>query len=372
MSHSILSPSGAKRWLSCPGSISLTQKLGAVSSSSAAADLGTLIHGYAEKMINEGSSSLKDENLQRNHYKEALNFVKYVYETCDSLNADFLKAEYKVNLDFLYPDTSGTADCVAISNNQLFIFDLKTGSNPVESFENKQLMLYALGIFYEFKDKYKFEKINLHIYQNNERCRADLTNYWSCSPEDLMEFEKYVKKQIENIFSDDPKFNPCDSNCQYCPAASQCKALIDTMYENIEDCKKIENDPSIKIEDVEYILENKALIERTLEALMERMLNHLQNGGKSEKFKLVQNAGKRVWKNEVETIAFITENCKDSIDDFMPRKLATPKQCLDMVDGDLIQKFEDQIYKKEGSIAVALKSDKRKEIKSISDDFDTL
>lgn len=393
MSHSRISPSSSKRWMVCPGSVKLIEELNLTPNSSNAADLGTRIHALGEHLIKQHfypkglnnyalpeeilSSITKDDKIEANEY---FNYVKSIADQ-DDFSVVF--SEIKVDMPEISEELYGTVDCVIVQDKKLHIIDLKTGANAVSAEMNTQLMIYAYGVLSSFnrnpmraRDIEKIDQIELHIFQKNRRINCDNVNSFTISREKLQKFVKEdVKSAIDKVFSKNPKCYPSEKACQYCPASSKCKTLYESIVDQIKgDFETIEesiaNSNSLEVNKIEELVEKKKMIKKFLDDLEEQLLLQLKSGYQSEKFKLVEKSTKRTWINEVEAYEFLS-NILDE-DEFAPRSLRTPTQCLELVDDDIKTELNKLIYKPEGELTIAPMSSKKSAKKSISDDFEKL
>jgi hypothetical protein len=153
MAHAKLSPSSAERWMSCPGSVVLSE--GMPEQTSKFAEEGTKAHGIAEAILREGLKFIDCE-------KDMLDYVNIYVDYVQSL-AGKLHVEQRVKInDVVY----GTADAVVWQENEkhLHIIDLKYGAGvAVEIVNNLQLQIYALATLLTFK--YPAEQVTATIVQ---------------------------------------------------------------------------------------------------------------------------------------------------------------------------------------------------------------
>lgn len=237
--HALLSASSAHRWLKCTRCARLEEQF--PDTSSEAAKEGTLAHELAEMRVrnyfNPGDISkrkltfaikkLKEDPLWGNEMLTHTDtYLDYIRDVSIKLPATpFVEVEKRVDFSKYVPEGFGTADCIMIQGNTLFVIDFKYGKGvPVSAEENPQMMLYALGAYEACKILYPITKIHLGIVQ--PRLPDGISN-WECSLEDLMEFGEYVKGRAALAFSGEGEFAPDEKTCKFCRAKNQCRARSD-------------------------------------------------------------------------------------------------------------------------------------------------
>ncbi|MEA7672518.1 DUF2800 domain-containing protein, partial [Salmonella enterica subsp. enterica serovar Cerro] len=128
-------------------------------------------------------------------------YVDYCRPIIDA--AQLVEVESRVNLTrILHPgvelngnplQTFGTADMVAVladgDAHMLIVGDLKTGRHKVLAKENKQMMLYALGLLRVYKRLYDITAVRLVIFQPY----AGGADEWDTTPEALEQFGKFAQ-----------------------------------------------------------------------------------------------------------------------------------------------------------------------------------
>ena len=177
--HALLSPSSAKRWLSCPASISLSAGLPEPPESPYAAE-GTLAHAVAESKLRMLSGEITPaqheaqmKELWKSEYwcgemDEATDFyADTVMERLAASGDDAeLMVEQQLDLDAWAPESFGTSDAVIIGGSTIEVIDLKYGKGvKVDAPGNPQLRLYALGAAALFGDIYEFDTARYTIIQ---------------------------------------------------------------------------------------------------------------------------------------------------------------------------------------------------------------
>lgn len=172
--HAKLQPSAAKRWMNCPGSITLGENV--VDAGSQYADEGTACHEICEQVLNGkpwptmGSKMSNGVTVTQEMLDLCKPCVEFVEDYRDATGAKVL-TEQKVEIgrSFGLPDglLFGTSDIVAISKRELLVADFKFGYNAVEVEKNPQLLLYAKGVGNTVRepDLVSVERLRLAILQ---------------------------------------------------------------------------------------------------------------------------------------------------------------------------------------------------------------
>lgn len=158
--HARLSPSGSKKWMSCPGSLVL--EAGIPNEANTYSDDGTAMHEVAAWCLTEHRRALKrvgeyitvstpDEPVRKVLFDEDM--AELVQGYVDQVRmlgiGNTLLVEQRVDFSgFVDAEGQfGTADAIIVNerDGELMVVDLKTGHRPVEVEGNTQLMIYALG-----------------------------------------------------------------------------------------------------------------------------------------------------------------------------------------------------------------------------------
>lgn len=398
--HALLSPSGAKKWLSCAASLACEKDI--PDSSGKAAVLGTAMHTIAEMHLNQyikGTALPLEREVGAYVLDEGKGQIKALVSpmkgavliTADMIEqvrkytdyckaiidvATYAKLEMRVNLtEVLHPgyegvETFGTADIVAIQElantdeHMLIIGDLKTGRHRVEAKENKQLMLYALGVYRRLKRRYNITTVRLVIFQPYAGCASE----WDISVEGLELFAKFAHKRAllaldayfrgkKNLKASD--FRPSVDGCQWCRFSEQCAARTKTvnsvLAEEPEDDFVLELTPEQLV--VEY--EKLPLLRQHIDKVEKAMAAALHSGKKVPGYKLVEGRqGNRAWKDAEK----VTELYGDKL---TKEVLMSPTEAVKVIPEEELKDF---ITRKPGAPCVATADDKRPEWNQVTEE----
>lgn len=398
--HALLSPSGAKKWLACSASLACEKDI--PNTSGKAAVLGTAMHTIAEMHLNQyikGTALPLEREVGAYVLDEGKGQIKALISpmkgavliTADMIEqvrkytdyckaiidvATYAKLEMRVNLtEVLHPgyegvETFGTADLVAVQElantdeHMLIIGDLKTGRHRVEAKENKQLMLYALGVYRRLKRRYNITVVRLVIFQPY----AGGASEWGISVEGLELFAKFAQKRAllaldaysrgkKNLKASD--FKPSVDGCQWCRFSEQCAARTKTvnsvLAEELEDDFVLELTPEQLV--VEY--EKLPLLRQHIDKVEKAMAAALHSGKKVPGYKLVEGKmGNRAWKDAEKVAELYGDKLTKEV-------LMTPTEAVKVIPEEELKNF---ITRKPGAPCVATADDKRPEWNQVSEE----
>ncbi len=244
--HAKYSPSGAPRWLRCPGSVVLEADY--PDTSSIYADEGTAAHTLASACLIAGVDAVemlgeatrveeRSFTVDRDMADHVQSYVDYVR---DLAKGNTLLVERRVPISQITGEAnaSGTSDAIIIDaeNGKLIVVDLKYGMGVrVEAQDNEQLMLYALGSLEDYSVLADITQVEMRIHQ--PRINNVPEPFTATLPE-LEHFTKRVQFAIQQAEASatDPdmlalNLVPGEKQCQFCRAKATCPALRDEVTE---------------------------------------------------------------------------------------------------------------------------------------------
>jgi len=292
--HHPMGPSGASRWMHCPGSVELT--LDIPDRGNPYAREGTIAHQLAEICLNEDVDPHQVEGFTDDMRYYIKLYIDYVRHVADG-NRIFV--EQQLDLGEYIPEGMGTADALIIDGDLLHVIDLKYGMRMVEADHNPQLMIYALGALTKLRQKgVHIDNVVLHIHQP----RAGGSRSWMVSTGDLMIFGSKVVAAADLCLQDDAPLNPSEKACEWCRAKATCPALyqnnLTLVGGDFEMLPKIEK---MSDDQIRLVLDNKGLIDKWLKGIEDHVQEVLERGESFDGFKLVEGRTTRKWNDEAET-----------------------------------------------------------------------
>lgn len=398
--HALLSPSGAKKWLSCSASLACEKDI--PNTSGKAAVTGTACHTIAEVHLNQyikGTALPLEREVGAYVLDEGKGQIKALISpmkgavliTADMIEqvrkytdyckpiidvATYAKLEMRVNLtEVLHPgyegvETFGTADLVAVlekantDEHMLIIGDLKTGRHRVEAKENKQLMLYALGVYRRLKRRYNITVVRLVIFQPY----AGGASEWDISVEGLELFAKFAQKRAllaldaysrgkKNLKASD--FRPSVDGCQWCRFSEQCAARTKTVNSVL--AEELEDDFALELTSEQLVAEYEKLplLRQHIDKVEKAMAAALHSGKKVPGYKLVEGKmGNRAWKDAEKVAELYGDKLTKEV-------LMTPTEAVKVVPEEELKDF---ITRKPGAPCVATADDKLPEWNQVTEE----
>lgn len=267
--HARLSPSGSKKWLACPGSITLEAAF--PDESSTYSDKGTAMHTVAKMCLTEHWQASKaiGTKVHVHNPGELTRVVVFTEEMADETQnyvdtvrfmaiGNLLLVEKRVDYSNWcgVPDQFGTADAIVLieirpGEHELVVIDLKTGYFRVNPEENSQGLCYALGALNLFEMSHNIVQVRIGIYQESHGGLRE----WTCSMDDLMAFADKLKGaamrvelaasqhgSIDSAAWEGMYLNPTpnEQECAFCRARPTCpaaaKMIEDTVGATMQMC----------------------------------------------------------------------------------------------------------------------------------------
>lgn len=416
--HATLSPSSADRWMTCPGSVPLSE--GIVDTSSEYAAEGSAAHEIAALCLTSGSDAAayvgRIVEIDTREIEITADMAEHIQVYVDHVRnrvADWtnlgatvmLEVEQRVPLGHLTGEegAEGTADAVIIAElpdarTAIEVIDLKFGRGvEVGATDNRQLRLYALGAIEKFGMVWTFTEARVAISQPRLSTKAA---EWEVSIEDLERFGQDVKRASASVAgaricfaNKSPDFDlflrPSEKGCKWCKVKGTCGKLAQhvttTVLDDFEDLTQagveqaIKDVPARSDDNLANAMGCVDLIEDWCKAVRADVERRLLAGGQVPGFKLVEGrAGARKWADEAQAEAVLKSMRlkQEAMYDF---KLISPTQAEKLAKAETIgprqwPKVEALITRSAPKPSVAPASDKRPAlgIKPVHEEFPNL
>lgn len=378
--HALLSASGAHKWLNCPGSVSLEKDI--ADTSSVFAREGTLAHAVCELKVNCYTCNRSDLDFEKELAilkqdklwdDEMLETAQVYFDYIHSLyvgmpSAPLVLLERRVDFSRWVPNGFGTADCIMISGEDLYIIDYKHGKGvEVSAVDNPQMKLYALGALNNYGFVYDIKAIHMAIIQP----RINNISEWDVS---RLELEKWGRETVKPIAK--KAYEGCEEyaageHCRFCRAKQMCKARAEHFMQLYPEAEKnfFVGKQSIPgrytKEDLAEYLKKGALIKTWYEDISEYALAICLNGDEVPGYKAVEGRSTRKFTDQDKAFdALISDGiAKEVLYNYVPLTLAQAEKVVGK------KKFNelvgDYVSKEPGKPTLVLATDKRAAISNV-------
>lgn len=431
--HAKLSPSSAHRWTDCTASISAAEGLSDDGSEAArlgttghqlsaeCLEFGFTAQEYLGRVMGfhaggedwadvlpVGTGVLHKVVVDQEMIDACQVYINFVLQQAELLGGT-LYIEQRVPIGHITgeQDAGGTSDVVMTSPTVLVTIDLKLGRQKVVAYDvlvpahediitgevvpevvriNLQLALYLLGALKKFPGAYTHVKATIvqpHLHHVSE---------YSCTVEELLAVGEWLKERAEATRTNQ-QFAPSQENCHFCKARFTCKAreteVLTTALVGFDDVDTAQPAP-IRVNQLGSLYNAVGMIQGWCKDVIARTFDELQSSrpvmrNDGLQYKLVTGKkGDRKFDNEEEVEALM-KSMRLKQDEMYTRKLITPaaaekmsmptKQGRKVVAPPLLTerqwlKLEQHITQAPGSPTIALETDPRPAIASVTVDFD--
>lgn len=368
--HALLSASAAHRWMNCPPSVRLTERMEDKGSEFAAE--GTDAHALCEHLLKKALGWLTSDPTENlTHYNQEMQdaaegYAAYVLELLEAVKAHCrdpaVMIEQRVDYSLWAKEGFGTADCLLIADTELNVIDFKYGQGvQVDADHNPQMMLYALGAMELFNALYDIESVTMTIYQPRK------ANISICTMpvEELYDWaEQELRPKAELAWNGSGEYS-CGEWCRFCKAKATCRKRAE---KNLELAKyDFAPGPQLDDEDIEEILGQVDELVSWASDIKAYALQRAVRGHEWQGYKLVEGRSNRRYTDasaaaEAVQAAGYDPYKKPEVLGITEMTRLLGKKRFSEVLGDLIEKPR-------GKPVLVPESDKRPPLNTAADDF---
>lgn len=262
-----LRPSSAFKWSNCAASPTFETAAGPEEITDAARE-GTCAAWVAECVL-RGDANSSDDLVGRNHsngWLVTLDMAYYVQKYINHVRSrgGVVSAEQVV---VICAFIQGTLDSSSISftDDTLYVDDLKFGMEPVDVFENPQLVLYGGGEFLRLGRPAHIRKVRLGIYQPRAFHHLGPYRYWDLTIDELMMHLGGLMTAGHECQKPNPIATP-GPWCRRCTGAKGCEAVTHTLYRGFEFISKSANYRELTDEELSAELDAIDMLSKLLKA----------------------------------------------------------------------------------------------------------
>ena len=326
------SPSAATRWMTCPGSVRMSE--GIVLPPSEYAVEGTGAHALLEysqrfdmppeEMVGKVIETKDGPVVVSEEMAESVGV--FLAEITDLPTANCFIEQRLVSKSIA--GLQGTADFVCKLEGVLHLYDLKYGAGvPVQVENNKQLLTYAGLAMEHFGHA---ETVVLKIIQPRAQSyggdEAPKVKTWSVDREQVQEHMAAVADAAAIAKRDDAPLVPGD-HCRWCPAKAQCPKLHQLAVSEAKADFRLPAPVELDEQKLLFWLDMAPILEDWLKSIKDHAKRTVEGGNPLPGWKLVESVGHRKWSGVDEETAARLLDAGWHVDDiFEPRELKSPSQ----------------------------------------------
>jgi hypothetical protein len=278
--HYKFSPSSAKRWLACPGSLNHE---GDNRETSYAAE-GTRAHSLAANLLGfrlgqcDGYALSQSCDWPGEMSAAAQIFADYCAPIAELADCYAIEQTMESPVD---PERGGTADFWAKLGDVCTVVDFKYGAGlPVAAERNEQLLSYALLLVERFPELQTF-----HLVIVQPRTAGDAIDVWSCDRAEVDAFAARVSAAAAQSH-----YAPGE-HCRFCPVIASCEHLHKRALELAGEDFAIEAAADRWPE----LMRLWPSLQKMFDVIPGRMLDAMRKGKTFPGFKAVRAIGNRTW-----------------------------------------------------------------------------
>lgn len=379
--HAILSASSSKKWLNCPGSVTLEKEF--PNEESEFAKEGTMAHALGELKI---KLALKEMTRVQYHKQKAvlqtdIEMEKYMDEYKDFVLERYHQAlavsksatiflEQKVDYSDYAPEGFGTSDVIIVTNGKMEIIDLKYGKGvTVSAQKNTQMMLYALGALKEYDFIYDIKDVIMTIYQP----RKDNIESFEMTVNDLYQWGAEIRPLAEKAYQG-TKECIAGSHCTegFCKAEAVCRTFAESMGK----IESYANKSPEKLNNTEIaeVLDKVDQLIKWAKSVKEYALQKALQGETFIGFKVVEGRKSKNWNKSEEEMVEILKDMGISEENIYKKTLRTVADMQKNIFGEACfhEILEKYVTICAGAPTLVHIEDKRKEwnpVQSAAEDF---
>lgn len=314
MGHMKFSPSGAHRWLRCPGSI--RECSGVEDKPSVYSAEGTAAHDIAATCLEDGLAA--EEFVNHEVSADGFDFVcdaemvEHIQTYLDvvrGLKAGMLWVEEEVKHG-LWKGVGGTADAIVLSKGgtELHVIDLKYGAGRwVDVKENSQLMIYAICALRSLADECSdVGLVHMHVVQPRHHKGGHST--FTMTRKELEEWNKTVLGDgVKAAARKDAPLIPGETQCQWCDVRETCSALRESVLEETRELFADEPpEPGMLTPDhIADLMSQFPMWRLFMKAVEEHAYKLATTGTELPSYKLVQRSSNRKWRDPEEVKGYL-------------------------------------------------------------------
>lgn len=370
--HAVLSASASHRWLNCPPSVRLTERI--PDNGSIYAAEGSEAHELCEfklrQLLGMEAHNPLDTPIGLQYYDGTMEdattgYAAFVLELLEEIRKTcsdpIVMVEQKLDYSRWVKDGYGTGDAVIVADGTLHVVDFKYGTGvPVSAEGNSQMRLYALGALDMFGELYDIDTVVTTIYQ--PRLASISTD--TISKDDLLDWaENTLRPLADQAYKGEGDLN-AGSWCRFCKLRNTCRKRAEANLAMAQHDFKLP--PTLSDEEIAVILDKLDDLISWAGDVKEYALNAALHGTRFHGWKLVEGRSNRRYTDETAVAQIVSGTGHDPYEHKLlgitaMEKLLGKKQFATLL--------SDLVERPQGKPVLVPASDKRPEMTNAKNDF---
>lgn len=370
--HAVLSASSSYRWLNCPPSVRLTERI--PDNGSIYAAEGSEAHELCEyklrQMLGMEAHNPLDTPIGLQYYDgtmedAATGYAAFVMELLEEIRKTcsdpIVMVEQRLNFSRWVKDGFGTGDAVIVADGTLHVVDFKYGTGvPVSAEGNSQMRLYALGALDMFDDLYDINTVVTTMYQP----RLANISTDTISKIDLLDWaENTLRPLADMAYKGEGELN-VGSWCRFCKLRTTCRKRAEANLALAQHDFKLP--PTLSDEEISVILNKLDDLTSWAADIKQYALTAALSGTHFEGWKLVEGRANRRYTDEAAVAQAVIGSGHDPYERKLlgitaMEKLLGKKQFAALL--------ADLVERPQGKPTLVPISDKRPEMTNAKNDF---
>ena len=370
--HAILSASASHRWLNCPPSVRLTERI--PDNGSIYAAEGSEAHALCEyklrQLLGMEAQNPLDTPVGLQYYDNtmedaATGYAAFVLELLEEIRKScpdpIVMVEQRLDFSRWVKDGFGTGDAVIVADGTLHVIDFKYGTGvPVSAEGNSQMRLYALGAVDMFGELYDIDTVVMTIYQP----RLSSISTDMISKTDLLDWAENTLRPLADLaYKGEGDLN-AGSWCRFCKLRSTCRKRAEANLAVAQHEFKLP--PTLSDEEIAVILDKLDDLIGWAGDIKEYALNAALHGKHFDGWKLVEGRSNRRYTDEAAVAQIVSETGHDPYEHKLlgitaMEKLLGKKQFSALL--------SNLVERPQGKPVLVPTSDKRPEMANAKNDF---
>ena len=370
--HAILSASASHRWLNCPPSVRLTERI--PDNGSIYAAEGSEAHALCEyklrQLLGMEAQNPLDTPVGLQYYDNtmedaATGYAAFVLELLEEIRKScpdpIVMVEQRLDFSRWVKDGFGTGDAVIVADGTLHVIDFKYGTGvPVSAEGNSQMRLYALGAVDMFGELYDIDTVVMTIYQP----RLSSISTDTISKNDLLDWAENTLRPLADLAYKGEGDMNAGSWCRFCKLRSTCRKRAEANLAVAQHEFKLP--PTLSDEEIAVILDKLDDLLGWAGDIKEYALNAALLGKRFDGWKLVEGRSNRRYTDEAAVAQIVSGTGHDPYEHRLlgitaMEKLLGKKQFATLL--------SDLVERPQGKPVLVPASDKRPEMTNAKNDF---